>query len=209
MQIGEKFVFVGGEVASGTLSDFEDIIFAIAESVELAEDERRTDGGDLNVYADEIITFEYPEEWVDCGCPPEDLVVIISNNPDVIDDPDALDDGDIQVIIVKDAEEFVEQIDEDARWDDDLSMAEALEEYFTFDGRGVDIGDVEETEINDRDAATRFVTFEDTDIEQLQILIQLERRRVVLVFALTRIGSMDDDQVDAVFALVSSMEPAD
>jgi hypothetical protein len=208
MQIGEKFVFVGIEAAAGTLNDFEDIAFGVAESVELSDDERRTSGDDLNVYADDILTFEYPEEWVDCGCPPEDLVVIISNNPDVIDDMNELEDGDIEVIVVKDAEEFLEGLDTGVRWDDDLSMAEALEEYFTFEGRDVEVGDVEELEINDREAAARLIINEDTDFEQLQILIQLERRRVVLVLAITRVGFMEDYE-DAVFALVESIEPAD
>lgn len=208
LQLDDKFVFVGGEAASGTMGDFEDTIFAIAESVSLPDDSRTENRGEPNVYEDEIITFEYPEDWVDCGCPPEDIVVIVGNNPDVIENLEAMDDGDIQVIIAKDAEEFVELLNEDARWDDDLSLAEALDEYLTFDGSGVEVGDIEELDFDGREAAARRTSNEDTDFEQLMILVQVDRRRVALVFAITRVGTMDDFEED-VYTLAGTIESVD
>jgi hypothetical protein len=204
LQFGDRYVFVGGEAAAGAIDDFEDLIFAIAESVEVS-DERVS--GDPNVYEDEVISFEYPSDWVDCGCPPEGLIVVVGNNPDIIEDFDAMEDGDIQVIIAKDTEEFIEASNTSVRWDDDLSLAEALDEYLGFGGQA-ELDDVEELELNGNDAAARRSVAEGSDFEHYIILVQADRRTVVMVFAITRIGTMDDFEED-VLALAGTIELLD
>jgi hypothetical protein len=207
LQFGDRYVFVGGEAASGEMDDFEDLVFSIAESVQVSDDQRASND-DPNIYEDEMVTFEYPSDWVDCGCPPEGLIVIVGNNPDIIEDFDAMEDGDIQVIIAKDAEEFVESVGEGISWDDDLSLGDALDEYFSFAGQDVELGDTEELDLNGHDAAARRSVNEDTDFETLIVLVQADRRTVVMVYAITRVGTLDDFEGD-VLDLAGTIEIID
>lgn len=154
---------------------------------------------DTITYSDDVITFEYPEDWFQCECDDTENIVAVGNTEDA-PSTDDLDDDEVQVAIFKSVAVF---LDENVGVEFDADTPEdALVNHFGGD-------DVDTHEFDDREAAS--MTTENDDLEALFIVVDLNNGEMAMIIATARPGTLEDfeDDVFDIAETVVATEDAD
>lgn len=192
-QIAEdEYVVITINALPGQIPVFEEEVLSIAATIapRVIEPLPLT-----QTYEDAMITFEYPEGWVDCGCPPEENVVMVGNSPSSV--TQNLQHGDIQVAIFKSLEEFIRSLG--GRWQPGLTLTEAMEQYFfNPDNETLVYREIIKHDLDNLSIVTMRYESREIDysmggfIEGMNFLIPLENDEIAVIMAYSYLGTIDE-----------------
>lgn len=122
------------------------------------------------LYDDGYLTFEYPDDWFVCeDCDPQGNTLAIGNTENAVEaQPDNMNEGDVQVLIMKRAQDYFNEVF-GAEYTADTTPTEAIQRTF-----GLPSSDIEFVEFEDGRSLTYIqITNEDSNIELLIALVDM------------------------------------
>jgi hypothetical protein len=165
------------------------IVLLISAFPVLAQEEDLTE-----TYSDEVITFNYPDGWFECGCPDTENAMAIGNTKSA-PNTDNLARDEIQILVIKSMTIWIEET-LDAELEADTPEA-VLTDYFN--GRRV-----ETYEFDDREAAAMTVENDEAELETLFVAVELGNGEIGMLVATTRPGDLDQFE-DTVMAIAETL----
>lgn len=150
-------------------------------------------------YTDDVVTFNYPEDWFKCTCPDDHNTLALGNTEEA-PNTDDLQRDEVQILVVKSAARFMDEM-----FETEL-VAETPEDVLTYFGFDYDEMDVYEFDDN-RTAAAAFLSNKETRLESLFVSIDLGDGSFGMFIATARprdLGQFEDTIIEIASSFVAA-----
>jgi hypothetical protein len=151
-------------------------------------------------YSDDVVTFNFPDGWFKCTCPDTENTLALGNTEEA-PNTDNLQRGEVQVLVVKSAAIFLEEMF-------DLELVAATPEevlgYFGFEIDELDLYELDD----ERLMAAGFLDNDEQRLESMFIAVELGDGNFGMFIATTRPRDLRHFE-DTILEIAATLEAAD